>query len=123
MEFGEREPIYLQISSYINEQILSRRWNAGDRIPSVRELAVAMEVNPNTVSRTYLMLQDKGLIENQRGIGYFVSQDAMGLVVADVRNRFEKEDLPKIFKTMDLLSMAPDELLGLYKSYKERSGT
>ena len=59
MQFRETRPIYLQIADYVCEKILLRQWNAGERIPSVRELAVTLEVNPNTVMRTVEFLQLK----------------------------------------------------------------
>jgi len=62
MDFGDSNAIYLQIADQLSENILLRRWNPGDRIPSVRELAVSIEVNPNTVMRTFNYLQDKGII-------------------------------------------------------------
>ena len=73
MEFGDSNAIYLQIADQLSENILLRKWSPGDRIPSVRELAVSVEVNPNTVMRTFNYLQEKGIIYNKRGIGYFVS--------------------------------------------------
>jgi GntR family transcriptional regulator len=75
MEFGDNNAIYLQIADHFCENILLQKWNPGDRIPSVREMAVSIEVNPNTVMRTFNYLQDKGIIFNKRGIGYFVTED------------------------------------------------
>ncbi|HEY1021036.1 MAG TPA: GntR family transcriptional regulator, partial [Flavisolibacter sp.] len=76
MQFRESIAIYLQIADYICERILLKQWKAGERIPAVRELAVQLEVNPNTVMRTYEFLQGQNIIYNQRGIGYFVGPDA-----------------------------------------------
>jgi DNA-binding transcriptional regulator YhcF (GntR family) len=59
MQFRESNAIYLQIADYICERILLQQWKAGERIPAVRELAVQLEVNPNTVMRTYEFLQGK----------------------------------------------------------------
>ena len=66
--------VYLQIADSISEDILLRKWSELERIPSVREMAVTLEVNPNTVQRTYTFLQSKGIIFNRRGIGYFVQK-------------------------------------------------
>ena len=76
MEFRERQAIYLQIGDHICENILRGTWKEGYRIPSIREMSVSIEVNPNTVMRTYSYLQDKGIIFNKRGIGYFVADRA-----------------------------------------------
>ena len=53
MEFDQHKPIYLQIADAICERILTGQWPEGDRIPSVRECGVSLEVNPNTVARSY----------------------------------------------------------------------
>ena len=114
MEFREQQPIYLQIGDHICDNILRGTWREGDRIPSVRELAIAIEVNPNTVMRSYGFLQDLGIIFNKRGIGYFVSERAYGLTKEFKRESFMGHDLPRLFKTMDLLGITLDELRELY---------
>ncbi|MCK5673954.1 MAG: GntR family transcriptional regulator, partial [Spirochaetales bacterium] len=73
MQFKDKKAIYIQIADKIADNILSERWKEEERIPSVREMAVNMEVNPNTIARTYTYLQDMQIITNKRGIGYFVS--------------------------------------------------
>ena len=71
----------------------------------MRELAVALGVNPNTVTKSYQALLDRELIENQRGLGYFVAGDAKLRVLAEIREQFEREELPRLFRTMRLLGM------------------
>ena len=67
MDFRESQPIYLQIANHVCEKILLQELKPGARIPSVRELAVQLEVNPNTVMRTYEHLQQLDIIYNQAG--------------------------------------------------------
>ena len=110
MEFHNKEPIYLQIVEMICEKILRKEWQEGDRIPSVRELAVSVEVNPNTAMRSYAFLQERGIIQNKRGIGYFVSDHAYDDTLAFMKSSFIKNDLPLFFKAMKLISMDIDEL-------------
>ena len=81
MQFRETVSIYLQIADYICERILLKQWKVDERIPSVRELAMQLEVNPNTVMRTYDFMQQQSIIYNQRGIGYFVSPDAVQIAM------------------------------------------
>ena len=76
MEFQESQAIYLQIADMLCENVLSGAWKPGDRVPSIRELAESIAVNPNTVVRAYSYLQDHAIIHNQRGIGYFVAENA-----------------------------------------------
>jgi DNA-binding transcriptional regulator YhcF (GntR family) len=90
MEFRKKQSIYLQIADYICENIIAEQWVKGDKIQSVREMAATIQVNPNTVMRTYSHLQDLGIIFNQRGIGYFVADDALQKTKA-----IKKEDFIK----------------------------
>jgi GntR family transcriptional regulator len=118
MEFRQDQAIYLQIADMICENILAGRWKPGERIPSIRELAVGIEVNPNTVMRTYGYLQDKGIIQNQRGIGYFAADQAYETTKELARRNFINRELPRIFKTMDLLGMSVDALEEFYTAHR-----
>ncbi len=117
MEFKETQPIYLQIGDYVCEQILLGRWKENDRLLSVRELGVALEVNPNTVMRTYDFLQGKQIIFNKRGVGYFVSDDAKQKILHYRKKQFLEQDLPLVFKNMTLLGMTFKELENEYNNY------
>ena len=116
MEFTQPQAIYLQIGDYVCDHILRRRWRGGDRIPSIRELAVDVQVNPNTVTRTYAYLQDQGIIYNRRGIGYFVAERAYRQARELKRRSFVDHDLPLLFKTMDLLGLALSDLEPHYRA-------
>ncbi len=117
MDFRESQPIYLQIADHVCEKILLQEWKAGTRIPSVRELAVQLEVNPNTVMRTFEHLQQQDIIYNQRGIGYFVSPNAQKTAMHYRKNEFTEKDLPSLFRNMYLLEIETDELNRLYEKY------
>lgn len=119
MEFSDNQAIYLQIADLFCENILLKKWNPGDRIPSVREMAVHIEVNPNTVMRTYNFMQDKGIIFNKRGIGYFVSDDGFEKTRSLRKEDFVNQELPKIFKEMELLNLTMEDLYGYYEKYRE----
>jgi len=117
MEFGNDKAIYLQITDYFCENILLQKWKAGDRIPSVREIAVNIEVNPNTVMRTFTYLQDKGIIFNKRGIGYFVAEDGFEKTRALRKEDFVSNELPRFFKAMNLLHFTMEEVNTSYNKY------
>jgi len=119
MEFKETQAIYLQIGDYVCEQILLERWKEGDRLLSVRELGVALEVNPNTVMRTYDLLQGREIIFNKRGVGYFVSDDARRKILQYRKKEFLEQDLPPVFKNMNLLGMTFKELENEYNIYQK----
>ena len=75
MEFRDTRPIYMQIADYFCENILLKNWTGDEKIPSVREIAVMLEVNPNTAMRAFNYMQENDIIYNKRGIGYFVSKE------------------------------------------------
>jgi len=118
MEFSGTQAIYLQIADMLCENVLRGAWKPGDRVPSIRELAESIAVNPNTVVRTYAFLQEQGIIYNQRGIGYFVSANAREVTRELARRRFVSRELPQVFRTMDLLGIDFDELERLYAEGK-----
>lgn len=118
MEFRDNKAIYLQIAEFICERILLKQWAVGDKIPSVRELAVQLEVNPNTVARTVEFLQQKDIIFTKRGMGYFVSDDAVEKVLAFKKDDFLQNDLPLFFKNIQLLGIDFEELRGRFREYQ-----
>lgn len=117
MEFRDNKAIYLQIADYVCEHILLEKWKADEKVPSVRELAVEMEVNPNTVMRTYEFLQNKNIINNKRGIGFFIADDAIGNVKSYRKVQFIDEELPVVFRNIYLLNIGFDELEANYKTF------
>jgi GntR family transcriptional regulator len=117
MEFKDKQSIYLQIADYVCEQIVLGQWPPGERIPSVRDLASTLEVNPNTVMRTYDFLQGKDIIFNQRGIGYSAAENAQKLILTYRRERFLETELPAFFKTMYLLDISLEDLQTRYQRF------
>src|ERR1700712_3459308 len=117
MEFKNNLSIYLQIANYFLENILERRWGSGEKIPSIRDTAVEYEVNPNTTMRTYTYLQDKGIIYNKRGLGYYVAEDGFEKTVELKKQQFVKEELPVVFKTMNLLGITLEDLKKYYQTH------
>ena len=110
MEFSEPKGIYVQIADQIRERILRGEWEAGQRIPSIRELAVELGVNPNTVTKSYQKLLERELISNQRGRGYFVGERAAERARDEMKEEFMRDELPRIIGTMRLLGIGIDEI-------------
>lgn len=117
MEFKTDRPIYRQIVDYCFNCILSSAWKAGERIPSVRELALGMSVNTHTVLKAYEYLQLHGIIESRRGMGYFLCGDAPGKVDATRREEFFENVVPDVFQQMNLLGISIDELIEAYRRF------
>ncbi|MEL6944761.1 MAG: GntR family transcriptional regulator [Bacteroidota bacterium] len=117
MQFKNQKAIYRQIADSILENILAKRLCEGDRMQSVRDLAKEVQVNPNTVMRTFTYLSEQGVIVNQRGIGYFVADDALQKTQNLKKTDFVKEQLPELFKTMHLLNISFEELQHFYHQF------
>src|SRR3982750_2534167 len=121
MEFKENPAIYIQIAEYVCEQILLKKWKLGDKIISIRELAVQIEVNPNTVQRAYDLLQQQNIIANKRGIGYFIEDDAMDRILIFRREQFEVNELPAFLRNFYLLNMDFKELKVKYDEFVKKN--
>jgi len=106
MEFtNKRAAIYLQIADYAYDHILTGKWKAGEKIISIRELAIELQVSPNTVLRAYEYLQQKDVIVNRRGVGYFIDEKAPEKIREIRKKRFFENDLPEFVKKVKLLGI------------------
>ncbi len=119
MEFNQPKGIYQQIAEQVRDRIAGGEWPAGDRIPSVREMAVNLGVNPNTVTRSYQTLLDNGIIDNRRGIGYFVADTAREKIMDEMKNEFIGDELPRLFRLMKKLGIDVKELVTLYERFDQ----
>jgi GntR family transcriptional regulator len=119
MDFNNTQAIYLQIADYVCDQIQLQRWKDDEKIPSVRELAVLLEVNPNTVMRSYEHLQQQDIIYTKRGMGYFTQANAAKNILNARREQFMQEELPQIFKKMQLLNISLSDMQKQYEQYHQ----
>lgn len=110
MDFTPNKPIYQQIAEYCYSKIMADEWEVDCRIPSVKELAVTMAVNPRTVIKAYDDMQAIGVIYQKRGLGYFVSPEARASILAERRAYFFTSTLPEIMKEIHMLGITPEEL-------------
>lgn len=119
MDFSNSRAIYLQIVDWVCAQIVSGRWPVGERVLSVRELGARLEVNPNTVMRSYEMLQNQQIIVNKRGVGFFVADEAVERIKVMRKEQFLNEELPALFATMKMLEVPMSEVETLYQQWKK----
>ena len=117
MNFKDNKAIYLQIADRIGDQILSGALTAEGKVPSVRELAAEIEVNANTVARTYEDLQQCGVIFTKRGLGYFVSPDASEKIIAMRREQLMQGEMDYFFGQLKAVGITPTELQEKYQEY------
>lgn len=115
LDFDNGKPIYLQIIEYLKMAILSGRYRDGDRIPPVRELAVLLRINPNTVAKAYKIMQEEGMLASRPGGGSFiVAPDAM-----DFRREREetvREDIAKLLAKADELGVSRERLAEIFRT-------
>ena len=121
MQFNNNaQAIYLQIADYVCEKVLLKEWPPDAKIPSVRELAIQLEVNPNTIARSYDFLKQQNIIYDKRGIGYFITADGAKNASAHRRLEFLEKELPLFFRNMYLLGIEPDDLKSKYEKFKKQ---
>lgn len=109
--------IYLQIVDRIGDEILAGRYGEDERLPSVREYATAIEVNSNTVMRSYDWLASHEIIYNRRGIGFFVARGAIEKIKQMRRDELFNGSLSQFFSRLSQLDITPEQLAELYRSY------
>ena len=116
MDFHKQQPIYLQIADVLLEDILQKKLSDGERVPSVRELALSVQVNPNTVQRSYQWLQDEDIIVQKRGIGFFFFFKVYEKTLSIKRDELIKVTIPETIKQMKLLGIGIKEFESIYQS-------
>ncbi len=112
--FNKDRPIYLQISDLICDEILSGAYAEDQRIPSVRDYAILMQVNINTVMKTYEELSRSEIIYQRRGMGYFVTAGAKSAIRRQRKETFIHKTLAEMFRQMSLLGISIDDVVKEY---------
>ena len=113
MEYSEHKPIYLQNVDLMQENILRGEWREEERIPSVREMGTMVGVNPNTIVRSYQLLEAQEIIYNKRGLGYFVKEGAVERIKESMKREFIANELPQFKAKARMLGITNEELIKL----------
>ena len=114
MIFTNDKPIYIQMADRLGDEILADKYKDDDRIPSVREYSVLLEVNTNTAVKAYDELARANIIYNKRGLGYFVTPGAKKQILKERKKEFMKERLPELFRQMQLLGITLEDVKVAY---------
>jgi len=114
-------PIYLQIMNEIKSSVAFGVLSKGDKLPSVRELAVQLRVNPNTVARAYRDLKYEGIIDSQWGGGNFIADDVEKISEKEKKNMVD-EEFKKAVKCGKELGFSNKDLLGIFSDILKRGG-
>lgn len=118
-EFNNTQPIYLQIIRRLCRQVVRGELKAGDKLPSVREMAVQTGVNPNTIQRVYTELERLAIAETRRGLGSFITEDAARL--KQLREDLKSEQIGSFIADMRETGFSPEEIVDGVR--QELSGT
>jgi len=113
-DFSNTKSIYLQIVEIVKKRIITDKYTEQERIPSVRELAVELQVNPNTCVRAFEVLSRDNIIINKRGVGYFVNSGAKLVILEDKRKKFIVDELPRVVNNMKILNISLDDFMHIY---------
>lgn len=111
MKFENNLPIYVQIVEYLKRQIISGILKEGDKLPSVREIATELKVNPNTVQRSYQELERENLVFTQRGMGTFVTEDEK--VIKELKKNLANNVLNNFINDMKTLGFSSKDIVEL----------
>lgn len=110
-DFSADKPIHVQILDYCMDCIGAGEWVPGERIPSVKELSVTMVVNPRTVMRAYEALEERGIIFQRRGLGFYVSPEAVDKVMSERRREFDEVVFPAFMVRLRQAGLTIDNLI------------
>ena len=110
-DWNDGQPIYRQLQDRVIAMILDGGLNEGDPLPSVRTVAAETRVNPLTVLKAYQQLADAGIVESRRGLGMYVNAGARALLADGERERFLREEWPRVRATIERLGLSADDLL------------
>lgn len=110
-DFNASQPIFIQIRQRLIEMILRKQAREGDPLPSVRQIASELSVNPLTVTKAFEALVEIGVVEKRRGLGMFVTSGARATLLTHERDKFLREDWPRIAAQIRALELDPGALL------------
>ncbi|AZQ64007.1 GntR family transcriptional regulator [Flammeovirga pectinis] len=115
MEFKNTKSIFTQIGDDVKDKIMDGEYKESGKIPSTRELAGIVGVNPNTTIKAYSVLQQEGIIYTQRGKGYFVCEGAKNIILKTKQEEFFTDTLPETVETANKLGISFEELQNYLK--------
>jgi len=110
-QWDNSQPIYRQLRDRVVAMILEGALKEGDPLPSVRNVAAELRVNPLTVLKGYQQLVDEKLVEKRRGLGMYVCVGAAAMLRSDERQRFLTLEWPRVRATINRLGLSAAELL------------
>lgn len=115
MKFKDNVPIYLQIKSLINQQIIAGKYALGAKLPSVRDLSVQLEVNINTIQRAINELVQEGVVITKRGLGNFVTENLQ--IVDELKEQLINQTIGDMYESLTAMGLDQGEIFYYLKIY------
>ncbi|MFW6269952.1 MAG: GntR family transcriptional regulator [Bacillota bacterium] len=113
INYDTARPIYKQIMEYIIRKLATGELEAGEKLPSQRDMAQKLEVNPNTVQRAYREMENRRLIETRRGVGTFITESREK--IEEVSQELSEKIISEFIEQMRLLNFTNQEIIELVK--------
>mgnify|MGYP000185714478 CR=1 FL=1 len=110
LKWKQTEPIYRQLADRLRALVLRQAYAEGEALPSVRQLAAELRINPITISKALQILVDEGVIEKRRGLGMYVMPGASADLLRAQRAEFVAHEWPRVLQKIELLGLTLDEL-------------
>ncbi|WP_204121195.1 GntR family transcriptional regulator [Levilactobacillus sp. 244-2] len=120
MKFDDKVPIYYQIKNYIYHEMMTGALKPGDKLPAVRQLAVDLTVNVNTVQRALGEMITEGILESQRGKGNFVTMDEQR--ITQLKEQLVMEQLERVYEQLHALNLTDEQIITSLKQYIAQRG-
>lgn len=115
MKFKDNVPIYLQIKSLINQQIIAGKYALGAKLPSVRDLSVQLEVNINTIQKAINELVQEGVVVTKRGLGNFVTENLQ--IVDELKEQLINQTIGDMYESLTAMGLDQGEIFNYLKIY------
>ena len=110
MNFSDNKPIYLQIAERLEDEVVAGQYAEDGRAPSVREYSALLQVNVNTVARAFETLAQEGVVQQRRGLGYYITPGAREAILTRRREHFLRERVPAFVRDMQRYGVGMEEI-------------
>lgn len=116
MMFDDNTPIFLQLIDIMQNCIIRGEWKEGEKVPSVREVAMAYEVNPKTVVKAFDVLSSREIVIKKRGMGFYLAEHAKRNIMDELQKEFMQTQLPKFIADIKRLELSPEKVADLIRN-------
>ncbi len=117
-QFNSTEAVFIQIADRLRAEIISGKYAPNSQIPTVRQLAFEVSVNPNTMQKALSLLEEEGLLCTRSTVGRFITSDTQ--VICAARERMKREAVQKLVREARALGMSEEELITMIKEDNDK---